>query len=85
MNGLEDFWHKQAMHLTAHDSGFGKGGCIGGVEIAIPISLHTKYICVIVLLVLLNNDKKLKKGKEVYGMEWTVRVLVPYSYLISSS
>ena len=57
MNRLKDFWHKQAMHLTASDSGFGKGGCFGGVEVVIPISLDTKYICVFVLLVLLNNDQ----------------------------
>ena len=41
MNGLKDFWHKQAMHLTAYDSGFGNGGCFGGVEVVIPISLDT--------------------------------------------
>ena len=56
MNGLKDFWHKQAMHLTAYDSGFGNRGCFGGVEVVIPTSLDTTYICVSVLLVLLNND-----------------------------
>ena len=57
MNGPKDFWHKQAMHLTAYDSDFGKGGFFGGVEVVIPNSLFTKYICVSVLLVLLKNDE----------------------------
>ena len=57
MKGLKGFWHKQARHLTAYDSGFGKGGFCGGVEVVIPSSLYTKYICVSVLLVLLMNDK----------------------------
>lgn len=42
MNGLKDFWHKQAMHLTAYDSGFGKGDFCGGVEVVIPDSFYTK-------------------------------------------
>ena len=57
MNGLKNFWHKQAMHLKAYDSAFGNGGCFGGVEVVIPISLVTKYICVSVLLAWLNNGQ----------------------------